>query len=123
MARVFAYSQEVSHEWRRRATLREFREGLLPLDELCDADFLLKAAARFHGEPSPRPCPICGKELRVVKWVYGDRLGRRAGTARQDDEIEQLVAEFGPISVHFVEVCPHCSWNHLLKEVTATPVM
>ncbi|WP_414646315.1 DUF5318 family protein [Corynebacterium sp. UBA2622] len=120
---MFAYDCEISHEWERRATLREYMRGRVPADELCDADFLLRAAARYHGVPSDRPCPVCGREMSVVAWVYGDNLGRRSGTARSEEEIDALVGEVGPITVHTVEVCVHCRWNHLLREVTASPVV
>lgn len=121
---MFAYTHELSHEWQRRAVLRDYHAGLLPIDDLCDADFLLRAAAQHHGEAAPRPCPICGDEqMRLVRWVHGERLGRRSNTARSETEIDRLVAEVGPITVHFVEVCPRCRWNYLLKEVTAAPVV
>ena len=91
------YTHEVSHEWQRRVTLREYRAGRLGKDTVCDADFLLCAAAKHHGTDAPRPCPICGAEhLRVVKWVHSEHLGRRSGTARSDEEIARLVAEVGP---------------------------
>lgn len=61
--------------------------------------------------------------MQEVKWVYGEKLGRRTGTARSQEEIERMVEEVGPITVHFVEVCPACKWNHLLKEVTAVPIV
>ncbi|SDM00709.1 hypothetical protein SAMN04488535_1544 [Corynebacterium mycetoides] len=120
---MFAYTREVSHEWLRRTLLREFHAGRVPVDEVCDADFLLRAAAEYHGHDAPRPCPICGKTMREVSWVYGDNLGRRSGTARSEEEIGRLVDEVGPITVHVVEVCPHCRWNYLLREVTAAPVV
>ncbi|WP_342318652.1 DUF5318 family protein [Corynebacterium mayonis] len=123
LAPMFAYSQEISHEWQRRVTLRDYRRGNISREEICDADFLLCAAAEHHGAESARPCPICGKTMRVVTWVYSEKLGRRSGTARHDEEIDALVTEVGPITVHFVEVCSHCRWNHLLKEVTASPVV
>ncbi|OEY04762.1 hypothetical protein A0K93_06545 [Corynebacterium sp. BCW_4722] len=113
------YVHEVSHEWRRRNTLRAFRQGHVLIDELCDADFLLRAAAEHHGDASISNCPVCGEAMRDVKWVYSEKLGRRTGTARSDDEIERMVEEVGPITVHVVEVCQHCKWNHLLKEFTA----
>lgn len=122
MGRVFAYRYEVSHEWARRTTLRDLRQGKITLDDVCDADFLLRTASQYHGAKADRPCPICGAELREVKWVYGENLGRRANTARSAKEIDQLVAEAGPITVHFVEVCLECKWNHLRKAVTAVPV-
>ena len=122
MAAMFTYQHEVSHEWQRRAALRAYHAGHIPKEELCDADFLLRAAAEHHGEASKRNCPICGLDMREVRWVYSEKLGRRTGTARSEAEIDTLVGEVGPITVHKVEVCPHCHWNHLLQEWTATPV-
>lgn len=117
---MIVYKHEVSHEWQRRTTLREFKEGQLLNDEVLDADFLLRTAAEIHGEPAGRPCPVCESDaLRVVKWVHDEKLGRRTNTARSDEEIARLVGEVGPITVHFVEVCPRCRWNFLLKEVLA----
>lgn len=112
-----AYVHEVSHEWRRRTVLK----GLLLADApRFHADHLLLAAAQHHGRDTDRSCPVCAApDLREVTWVYSEKLGRRSGTARRDEEIARLVAEVGPITVHFVEVCPRCHWNFLLKEVTA----
>ncbi|PMC64749.1 hypothetical protein CJ203_03570 [Corynebacterium tuscaniense] len=116
---VFRLSAEVSHEWERRMTLREFHAGRIPQAELCDADFLLKAAGEHHGTDSTRPCPICESVMQDVLWIYGDNLGRRSGTARSEAEIEEITAQVGPITVHRVEVCRHCGWNHLLTEARA----
>lgn len=111
------YAHEVSHEWRRRTVLKRL---LLADAHRFHADHLLLAAAEHHGRATDRNCPVCASpDLREVAWVYSEKLGRRSGTARRDDEIARLVAEVGPITVHFVEVCPHCHWNFLLKEVTA----
>ncbi|MCT1426161.1 DUF5318 family protein [Corynebacterium sanguinis] len=123
MKSVFVYSREVSHEWRRRTILKDYAAGRLTLEEVCDADFLLRAAAEHHGVDAARPCPICARDMREVKWIHGENLGRRSGTARSSEEIDRIVSEVGPVSVHVVEVCPHCRWNHLLREVTAFPVM
>ncbi|WP_249399758.1 DUF5318 family protein [Corynebacterium qintianiae] len=120
---MFAYSREVSHEWRRRMTLKDFRKGRVRPEDVCDADFLLRAAADHHGTVTPRACPICSEPMREVSWIYGDNLGRRSGTARSEEEIDRIVSEVGPVTVHVVEVCGHCRWNHLLKEVTAVPVV
>lgn len=121
MCAMVRFVHEVSHEWQRRSTVRSLMQGQLLIDEVCDADFLLRAAAEHHGRDAARPCPVCGKAMREVKWVYSEKLGRRTGTARGDEEIERLVAEVGPLTVHLVEVCTHCKWNHLLKEATAVP--
>lgn len=114
------YTNELSHEWQRRTTLRDLHQGLLLADAYLDADHLLITAARFHGFEAQVACPVCKQDaLRYVRWVYGDNLGRRSGTARDEAEIARLVEEVGPITVHLVEVCESCKWNFLLKEVTA----
>ena len=103
-------------------TLRDYQAGRVSTEEVCDADFLLKAAGEHHGTPSARPCPICAKSMDDVLWIYGDNLGQRSGTARSEDEIDQIIAQVGPITVHRVEVCRTCGWNHLLAEAQAEPV-
>ncbi|WIM67590.1 DUF5318 family protein [Corynebacterium breve] len=113
------YGQHVSHEWERRNLLRNFAAGRIKRADICDADFLLVTASEYHGEPSRRPCPVCEKTMNNVRWIYGEQLGRRSGTARSAEEIETIAAEAGPITVHRVEVCPHCRWNHLLEESVA----
>ena len=113
MKSVFVYSREVSHEWRRRTILKDFVAGRLTAEEVCDADFLLRAAAEHHGIDAARPCPICAQTMREVKWIHGENLGRRSGTARSAEEIDTIVGEVGPVTVHVVEVCPHLSLIHI----------
>ncbi|MFW8623682.1 DUF5318 family protein [Corynebacterium glutamicum] len=118
---VVQYQNEISHQLARRQTLRQFRAGLVQKDTICDAEFILVTASKYHGHLADYPCPICGSEdLRVVLWVYGDEIGRAAGSARSEEEIEQLVKNGRQATVHTVEVCPTCKWNHLLKAETAT---
>lgn len=120
MAGDVRYTEVVSHEWERAATLRDLRAGRVLRDDLCDADFLLRAAAEHHGEPAPRRCPVCeSADLKLTRWVYGDELGRRAGSARSEEEIADLVAEGLEFTVHLVEVCRACRWNFLLCTATA----
>lgn len=122
---MYRIIHEVSHEWERRTTLRAYRDGRVSREELCDADFLLKAAGRHHGTDASRPCPICEASdpgLREVLWVYGENLGRRSGSARSTEEIDDFVAEVGSITVHKVEVCGACGWNHILSTGEAVPV-
>lgn len=114
-----AYKHVVSHEWERVQHLRQLSSGELTREEACDADFLLRAAAEHHGIDSPRRCPVCGGAMRLTRWVYGDKLGRRAGSARSEEEIAQFVAEGIEFTVHLVEVCLTCRWNHLLTSATA----
>ena len=61
-------------------------------------------------------CPICRKEqLTLVSWVFGDHLGPVSGSARTAEELVMLATRFDEFSVHVVEVCRTCSWNHLVK--------
>lgn len=60
--------------------------------------------------------------MRNILWVYGEDLGRRSGSARSEAEIEELIHEVGPFTVHKVEVCGTCRWNHLLSTSEAIPV-
>ncbi|QPK79071.1 DUF5318 family protein [Corynebacterium lizhenjunii] len=116
----------VSHEWERATALRRLHQGNLRREDVCDADFLLRAAARHHGVDSPRPCPVCQAPARVTLWIFGDALGRRAGSARPPQEVAQIARELAAtagaaaqeFTVHAVEVCPTCRWNHLLETAT-----
>lgn len=120
MSSVIVYRNEVSHRWRQRTLLRFFDEGKVTRDAICDADFLLLTAAVYHGQPVGRACPVCeSDELREVRWIYGDQLGRRSGTARSDEEIARIATEKPGLTVHLVEVCTRCKWNHLLNSATA----
>ncbi|AGG67929.1 hypothetical protein H924_12540 [Corynebacterium callunae DSM 20147] len=120
LVRVVQYRNEISHQLARRQTIRQFRAGLVSQASICDADFLLVTAGRYHGQPASYPCPICeSDQLRIVLWVYGEEIGKAAGSARSEEEIALLVAKAPQCTVHTVEVCPACKWNHLLKAETA----
>ncbi|KEX89363.1 hypothetical protein CPTD_01101 [Corynebacterium pseudotuberculosis] len=51
--------------------------------------------------------------------MYGDELGRASGSARNLEEIGEFAAQGKEFTVHTVEVCAECKWNHLLRSVTA----
>lgn len=119
---VVVYRNEVSHQWEKHHLLARWRAGMVTRDEVCDADFLLVTAAKYHGRDAGRDCPICdSKQLREVEWIHGVSLGRMSGTARSPEEIEQIAAAGREVTVHTVEVCPECRWNHLLRAITAAP--
>lgn len=101
---------------RRRRVLAELRDGRLELREVCDADVYLQRAAGFHGIVTDTVCPVCRKEnLTRVSWVFGDDLGTASGSARGAEEIDQLAVAHDGFTVHVVEVCRSCSWNHLVE--------
>jgi len=106
----------VDYALQRRALLAEVYAGRVSLTDVCDATSYLLQAAKFHGEPSSVTCPVCRKEsLTLVSWVYGDELKHVAGSARTADELNRLATLYEEFSVHVVEVCRTCSWNHLVQ--------
>ena len=108
--------QVVDYALRRRSLLAEVYSGRTGVTEVCDANPYLLRAAKFHGKVSSVMCPICRKEqLTLVSWVFGDHLGAVSGSARTAEELVLLASRFEEFSVHVVEVCRTCSWNHLVK--------
>lgn len=98
----------------RRAVLEEIKRNALLIEQICDADPYLLRAAKYHGEQTERPCPVCRKsELVHVTYVYGDDLGYQSGRVRSAKEVTEMAFEFGHFQVYVVEVCQRCSWNHL----------
>ena len=115
--------QVVDYALRRRSLLAEVYSGRTGVTEVCDANPYLLRAAKFHGKLSSVMCPICRKEqLTLVSWVFGEHLGAVSGSARSAEELVLLTTRFAEFSVHVVEVCRTCSWNHLVKSyVLGTP--
>ena len=105
----------MDYSLQRRAVLADVYAGRTGLFEVCDASPYLSRAAKYHGEVTDLACPVCRKErLSLVSWVFGDALRQAAGTARRPDELERLAAMHADFSVHVVEVCRTCRWNHLV---------
>lgn len=109
----------------RKSVLADVYAGRIGVAQVCDASPYLLRAAKFHGRPTARLCPICRKEqLTLVSWVFGDKLGTVSGSARGAEELLRLASAFEEFSVHVVEVCRTCSWNHLVQSFVlgdATP--
>ena len=105
----------MDYSLRRRAVLESLRRGATSSTEVCDAHPYLLRAARFHGEPTGRPCPVCrGQRLILLRYVYSDELGRFSGRLRTADEVVAMAREYGHLAVYVVEVCSGCAWNHLM---------
>ncbi len=102
------------HSLARRATLESLFSGGASTLDVCDAHPHLLRAAKFHGEPTQRRCPVCRREnLSHVTYVYGDELGQFSGRIRSREEIEAMAREHGEFRVYVVEVCQGCGWNHV----------
>ncbi|TAK70483.1 MAG: hypothetical protein EPO13_05115 [Actinomycetota bacterium] len=98
----------------RRAALTELFSGGALRSDFCDPDPYLLRAARHHGEPSTRSCPVCRRsDLTHVSYVYGDQLGPYAGRVVQRPQLDAMAQRFGEFRVYVVEVCQACRWNHL----------
>lgn len=101
----------------RRATLESLLGGgpTTP-DDVRDAHPYLRRAARFHGEPTGRGCPLCRHvRLAEVAYVYGEQLGPYQGRVRARAELAAMAHEHGEFRVYVVEVCLGCGWNHLVR--------
>ena len=104
----------VNYGLARRATIASVRTGHVTLADVCDANPYLLRAAKFHGEETAKPCPICRKSnLTHVTYVYGDELGQYAGRVKRGPELDEMATEYGEFRVYVVEVCQSCAWNHL----------
>ncbi|MGB8021461.1 MAG: DUF5318 family protein [Candidatus Nanopelagicales bacterium] len=109
----------VSFALARRAALEGMRRGGALDSDLCDADPNLLRAAKYHGAPAGRPCPVCRRlDLVEVTWVYGAQLGALSGSARSPAQVEAMAHEYGRFRAYVVEVCRGCSWNHLVISYT-----
>jgi hypothetical protein len=90
-----------------------FQGGLFDTD-VCDADPYLLRAAQHHGEPSDDTCPLCRRDLlTLLTYVFGDELGEYSGRIRRTRQLGAMAESYCAFTVHVVEVCQRCHWNHL----------
>ena len=106
----------VDYALAKRAALFDLAAGRTRQADVCDAQTYLLRAARYHGEPLDRPCPVCRHDgLTSVTYTYGDCFRADVnGRARRSVELSALARELAEFSVYVVEVCPECRWNHLV---------
>ncbi|MBX6381616.1 MAG: DUF5318 family protein [Microbispora sp.] len=104
----------VDHGLARRAAVRSVRAGRVRARDACDARSTLLRAARFHGEPTSRMCPICGRSnVTNVTYVYGDEPGRVVSQVKRLAGLTAGSREYRESRVSVMEVCQGCSWNNL----------
>lgn len=106
----------VDHRLARRALITEYRKGRLARHQVCDAHPELLRAARSVGEPTTTECPICEDATLVfVTYVFGPRLPPFGRCVTTKKELAQLGRRRDQLTAYLVEVCPACSWHHLLR--------
>lgn len=106
----------IDYRLARQALISEFRKGRLAQHQVCDAHPELVRAARELGEPTQRECPIAADaNLVLVTYVFGPRLPAHGRCISQPGELAKLNKRSDALAAYVVEVCPVCSWNHLLR--------
>ena len=111
---VWSQRSVIDYSLARRATLVDVLTGKARNEDACDAHPYLLRAAKFHGEPTEAPCPVCRRErLTHVTYVFGEELGQFSGRIKATAELETMARQHGEFRVYVVEVCQGCSWNHL----------
>lgn len=114
MSRVRSRRSLIDYSLARRATLARLAAGLTTTTDACDAHPYLLRAAKYHGEPTAQPCPVCRRgPLTHVTYTYGEELGEYSGRVRRTRELAALEANYAEFTVYVVEVCRDCGWNHL----------
>lgn len=107
--------QVVDYALRRRSLLAQYHAGRVDEADVCDAQPHLLQAAKFHGQPSGEPCPVCRRTtMSEVSWVFGEQLKQAANSARAPEELARMATLFEEFNVYVVEVCRACGWNHLV---------
>lgn len=105
----------VDHALARREAIMEIRRsgGFYFRSEDTDP-YLLRAAASY-GEATSRNCPICNvTEVVELTYIYSRELGHASGRVVNPEKLSSLAPNYGFLSVHTVEVCQGCGWNHAL---------
>lgn len=110
----------VDYRLARNVVVSEYRKGHLSRLDICDAHPELLRAA-LDAEDSQEDCPICeGVKLRLVSYVFGDRLPPSGRCVVSKREFAKLARPGKDLACYVVEVCPRCSWNHLAQAFSLT---
>lgn len=113
---------EIDYRLARQSVLSEFRKGRIARHEICDAHPELARAARELGEPTRLTCPVCEQtQVVLVTYVFGPRLPAFGRCITTKKELQAIAKRSGNFSAYVVEVCPHCSWNHLARTFLLRP--
>jgi hypothetical protein len=114
---MWSQREVIDYALQRRSTLEGLRRPgrHLARQDACDADPMLLRAAKYHGDPSQVPCPVCeASGLVNLQYVFGDQLGQYSGRIKHTAELEEMAHQYGEFRVVVVEVCQECSWNQMI---------
>jgi hypothetical protein len=114
---MWSQREVIDYALQRRSTLEKLRRPGRKIARLdaCDADPMLLRAAKYHGEQTDNPCPVCQTPgLVTLSYVFGEQLGQYSGRIKRRAELEEMAHEYGEFKVVVVEVCQTCSWNHMI---------
>ena len=107
---------QVDYRLTRNAVLSQFQRGRLSKLDVCDAHPELLRVARTLGQPTEETCPICGSTSLVhVSYAFGRHLSPGGSHFAGAAELARLNRRAGELACYVVEVCPACSWNHLVR--------
>jgi hypothetical protein len=111
-------ASRVDYSLARRAVLREYHSGHVSRFEICDAHPDLLRAARYAGEKTSSPCPVCdGGPLLLISYAFSDAFPKKEnGKVWSSRDVAPLM-KLSDARLYTVEVCLDCSWNHLLSQV------
>ncbi len=107
---------QVDYRLTRNAVLSQFHRGRLSRLDVCDAHPELLRAARALGRPTSEECPVCQAGALVhVSYAFGRHLSPGGSPFADGAELAKLARRAGQVACYVVEVCPDCSWNHLVR--------
>ena len=107
---------QVDYRLTRNAVLSQFHRGRLSKLDVCDAHPELLRVARTLGQPAGETCPICESTPLVhVSYAFGRHLSPGGSHFADAAELAKLSRRAGELACYVVEVCPACSWNHLVR--------
>ena len=101
----------------RRALLRKVAAGRRSKEDVYDAHPDLVRAGVNIGTAAVDPCPVCASDQLVhVSYVFEGKGGRsQGGRAVPRESLARQAERHGDLTVYTVEVCPSCSWHHLVE--------
>jgi hypothetical protein len=114
---MWSQREVIDYALQRRSTLEGLRRPgrHLARQDACDADPMLLRAAKYHGDSSEVPCPVCESDGLVnLQYVFGEQLGQFSGRIKHTAELEEMAHQYGEFRVVVVEVCQACSWNQMI---------